>query len=77
MYNNTDTAGCTADSTSGSTDTGTDDGVVSAGDQHATTDETDGDLSASTFGIEGIEDAEDAAEADLGDRVADRWGCSL
>lgn len=44
--------------------------------QQVTSETGSGDLSPSTFGIEDVDDAEDAAEADLDERVADLWGCS-
>lgn len=77
MYNNTDRAGNTAESISGSTDSGTGETTDVACKKQATTDDsTDADLSPSTFGIDGIDDREDAAEADLHERVDELWGWS-
>jgi len=45
-------------------------------EQQHSTEQSDRDLAPATFGVEGIEDAEDAAEADLDERVADLWGWS-
>lgn len=45
-------------------------------EHRVSTTEYDDDLSPSTFGIDGIDDREDAAEADLDERVDELWGWS-